>query len=99
MTTFLVRCLFLKLDTEDVPTNVDGVTTQKGTILKIDWKILRVEGRESWRLGRKSVAERVEEMFDKARLTWHVNLLSDSTQEPEVSFKRHAAHPLHLTSC
>jgi hypothetical protein len=46
--------------------------------------------------GRKSVAERVkamEEIFDKGRLTWHVDLLSDSTQEPEVPFKRHAAHP------
>jgi hypothetical protein len=40
----------------------------------------------------------MQEIFDKGRLTWHVNLLSDSAQEPEVSFKRHAAHPLHLTS-
>jgi hypothetical protein len=47
------------------------------------------------------VAERVkavQEIFDKGRMTWHVDLLSDSTQEPEVLFKRHAAHPLHLTS-
>jgi hypothetical protein len=58
-------------------------------------------GKKISRSERKSVAERVtamEEIYDKGRLTWHVNLLSDSTQEPEVSFKRHAAHPLHLTS-